>query len=96
MGFVNRMISVAGVISWLILCMLSLQFNPIVWPTSEEGFSLSYRNVLIAILCIVIARIADKVISARLLEEFDTQTQKDIYNDQYLSLIHISEPTRPY
>ena len=83
MGFVNRMISVAGVISCLILCMLSLQFNPIVWPTSEEGFSLSYRNVLIAILCIVIARIADKVISARLLEEFDTQTQKDIYNDQY-------------
>ncbi len=83
MGFVNRMIIAAGVISCLILCMLSLHFNPIVWPTSVDSFSLSYRNILIAILCIIIARIADKVISARLLEEFDSQTQKDIYNDQY-------------
>lgn len=83
MGFVNRMLTIAGVFSWLILCMLSLHFNPIVWPTTADSFSLSYRNILIAILCIIIARIADKVISARLLEEFDSQTQKDIYNDQY-------------
>ncbi len=82
-GFVNRMLSAAGAISWLILCMLSLHFNPMVLSASEGDFTLSYRNILLAILCVVIARIADKVISARLLEEFDSQTQKDIYNDQY-------------
>ncbi len=83
LAFVNRMLMTAGVISWLILCMLSFHFNPSILSTSEGGFNLSYRNILIAILCVVIARIADKIISARLLEEFDTQTQKDIYNDQY-------------
>jgi len=75
--FIDTSLLVAAIILWLLLCLLSLNLNPVIWR------SLTYANVLIAILLIIIARIADKLISARLLEEFESQTDRDIYRDQY-------------
>lgn len=83
--FTRRLLMFIAVIGWLILCMLSLRLDPAIWSGTEgpEGINFSYLNILIAILCILVARVADKLISARLIEEFETQTQKDIFNDQY-------------
>lgn len=76
--FLQRMLIIAALLLWLILCFLSLQVNPsLLWPT------LSVRNILLAGLIIVIARIADKLISARLLQQIESQTYNEIYKDQY-------------
>jgi len=81
MSKVKRMIYVGMTILFALLSLLSLGYNPAWFFT--DGISLSVRDVLIVGLSFVGARIADTIISARLLEEFDSQTQRDIYEDQY-------------
>ena len=82
-SFVRRMLFIGGLILWVILCMLSLRLNPYIYLSESSGPSLTYINILSAFLLIVVARIADKIISSRLLEEIESQTQRDIYRDQY-------------
>lgn len=81
--FIKRLIYLAGFLLWLILCMLSLHLNPSIYLSESSGPTLTYINIITAILLIVVARIADKLISSRLLEELDSQMQRDIYKDQY-------------
>ncbi len=81
--FIRRTFFLGCLILLIILCMLSLHLNPPIYLTDSTETRLTYRNILIAALLIVIARIADKLISSRLLEELESQTQRDIYKDQY-------------
>ena len=64
-------------ISWIILCLLSLNLNWIIWKT------VTVQNVLLAILLVVLAKLADWIISARILEEIDSKTFREIYKTQY-------------
>jgi len=78
---INKMLYVGMLILFVLLCLLSLGFNP-GWRFSDV-VSVTIRDGLILGLTYVIARIADKIISSRLLEEFDSQTDSDIYKAQY-------------
>lgn len=81
LSFIRRMIIIGMALLLVILCLLSLGYNP-TWHITDE-VTLSVRDVLIIGLSFAIARITDTIISSRLLEEFDTQTQRDIYHQQY-------------
>ena len=75
--FIHKMVYFGFVLLWLILCMLSLEIDPVIWE------SLTFRNLFIAGFVIVVARIADKLISSRILEELESHTYQDIYREQY-------------
>jgi len=72
-----------ALIIWIILCALSLRVHIILWSNADQTFAISFQNILIVVGVLVMARIADRLISARLIEEFESQTDKDIYYDQY-------------
>jgi len=78
---IRKMLYVGMLILLVLLCLLSLGFNP-GWRFSDV-VSVTVRDGLILGLTYVVARIADKMISSRLLEEFDSQTDSDIYKAQY-------------
>ncbi len=67
----------AFIAGWLILCLFSLRLDGVIWHT------ITVRNTLFALFIIAVARIADRFISARILEEIESQTVRDIYHDQY-------------
>ena len=73
----KRWIILGAILSLGILCLLSLHLDWVIWNT------VTARDVIVAILLIVVAKVADKIISARILEEIDSQTVSDIYRDQY-------------
>lgn len=78
---VKKMLYTGMILLGILLCILSLDFNP-GWRFSDV-VAVTLRDGLILGLTFVAARIADKIISSRLLEEFDSQTDSDIYRAQY-------------
>ena len=78
---IRKMLYAGMILLAVLLCLLSLNINP-GWKLSNV-VSITIRDGLILGLTLVAARIADKIISSRLLEEFDSQTARDIYRAQY-------------
>ena len=74
----NTWINLGYFLAWIVLCLISLNINWIVWKT------VTVRNIIVAILFVILARIADWIISARLLEEIDShKPHKEIFQHQY-------------
>lgn len=80
---IKQLLYIGSGVFFFVLCLLSLRLEiPLLQGASVGVSALTIRNILIAGLIIVIARIADKVISSRLLEELSNKGYQDLYRSK--------------
>ncbi|MFT6807258.1 MAG: small-conductance mechanosensitive channel [Saprospiraceae bacterium] len=89
---INRLLIINWCLALVILLSVALSLDPILESIGE--FQLTFSNLLSILMVILVAKMADSFISARIVEEISSRSEEDVYKNGMSSTEKRSAITR--